>query len=45
MEGTLEREAQEEALQDFDEDEQKNPMPYNGIVDFSTTLSSNNINV
>jgi hypothetical protein len=41
MADTFER----EVLQNFDEDEQKNPMPYNGIVDFSTILSGININV
>jgi hypothetical protein len=41
MADTFER----EALQNFDEDEQKSPMPYNGIVDFSTILSGININV
>lgn len=33
-----------ETLQNSDEDEQKNPMPYNGIVDISTILSGINKN-
>ena len=42
MAGTLEQEAFEKNI---DENEQKNPLPYNSLADFSTILSGINKNV
>ena len=42
MAGTLEQEAFEKNI---DENEQKNPLPYNSLADFSTILSGINKNL